>query len=79
MSHFVHGWIRVEIIDRTTSRPQLNTGGIPGFDFETCDTLTGDSLDQVVKWQGNSDISSIGKTLAIRLRMFQAKIFAYQV
>lgn len=73
------GWIRVELINRTTSRPQLDTGGMPGFDFETCDTLTGDSLDQVVKWQGNSDISSIGKTLAIRLKMFQAKIFAYQV
>ena len=49
------------------------------FTFEECDRLTGDSLDQVVTWQGRSDISGIGEMVAIRLKMFQAKVFAYQV
>lgn len=52
---------------------------LAGFTFAECDRLTGDSLDQVVTWQGNSDISRVGEMVAIRLKMFQAKLFAYQV
>jgi hypothetical protein len=52
---------------------------LSGFTFEQCDRLTGDSLDQPVTWRGNSDISSAGEMVAIRLKMFQAKLFAYQV
>ena len=52
---------------------------LAGFTFEECDRSTGDAFDQVVTWQGNSDISGIGDIVAIRLKMFQAKIFAYQV
>ena len=52
---------------------------LPGFTFGECDRLTGDCLDQVVTWQGRSDISRIGEMLAIRLTVFQAKVFAYQV
>ena len=52
---------------------------LAGFTFEECDRLQGDSFDQVVTWKGNSDISSIGEMVAIRLKMFQAKVFAYQV
>lgn len=52
---------------------------LSGFTFEESDRLTGDSLDEVVTWNGSSDISDIGDMVAIRLKMFQAKIFAYQV
>jgi len=41
--------------------------------------MDGDSLDQVVTWQDNSDISRVGEMVAIRLKMFQAKLFSYQV
>ena len=41
--------------------------------------LTGDSIDHVVTWKGQRDISGIGETVAIRIQMFQAKLFAYRV
>jgi hypothetical protein len=52
---------------------------IEGFTFEASDRLTGDSIDEVVTWKGKSDVSDIGGTIAIRVKMFQAKLFAYQV
>ncbi len=42
------------------------------------DRLTGDSTNPVVTWQGRSDISGIGESVAICVKMFQAKPFAYQ-
>jgi hypothetical protein len=41
--------------------------------------LTGDAIDHVVTWKGQRDISGIGETVAIRIQMFQAKLFAYRV
>ena len=41
--------------------------------------VVGDEVDQVVTWQGNSDISSVGEMVAIRVKMFQAKVFAYRL
>jgi len=73
------GWISVELTDRAGERPYPDTGGVSGFGFEECDRILGDSIDRVVTWHGNSDISGIGDTVAIRLRMFQSKLFAYQI
>ena len=39
----------------------------------------GDESDRVVTWNGNSDISSIGESVSMRVKMFQAKLFAYNV
>ncbi len=50
-----------------------------GFSFDECDRLTGDAEDQVVTWNGKSDISAVGESVAIRVRMFGAKLFAYRV
>ena len=52
---------------------------VDGFTFAESDRLTGDSIDEAVTWNGKSDISEIGGTIAIRVKMFQAKLFAYQV
>lgn len=52
---------------------------LAAFTFEECDRLTGDSLDAAVTWNGGSDISAVGEMVAIRLKMFQAKVFAYRV
>jgi hypothetical protein len=52
---------------------------LEGFTFAACDRLVGDEVDQVVTWQGNSDISSVGDMAAIRVKMFQAKLFAYRI
>ena len=53
--------------------------GLPGFTFADCDRLTGDEVDRVVTWRGRHDIADIGETVAVRIRMFQAKMFAYRV
>ena len=53
--------------------------GLPGFTFADCDRLTGDDIDRVVTWRGRQDIAGIGETVAVRIRMFQAKVFAYRV
>jgi len=73
------GWVSVELMHMMPSMMNGDVDPLQGFTFEECDRLTGDAFDQVVTWKGNSDISSIGDIVAIRLKMFQAKIFAYQV
>ena len=73
------GWVSVELLRLVPSMFHGDVDPLSGFTFEECDRLMGDSLDQVVTWQGRSDISSIGDMVAIRVKMFQAKVFAYQV
>ena len=73
------GWLSVELLRLVPSMMHGDVDPLTGFTFEECDRLTGDSLDAVVTWRGNSDISGIGEMVAIRLKMFQAKVFAYQV
>ena len=72
------GWVKVELI--TATDPPLDQGSIlPGFSFDDCDVLRGDSIDEVLTWRGRSDLSETGDALAIRIRMFQAKVFAYLI
>ena len=72
------GWISVELAQSTPwTRPDIDP--VSGFTFDECDRLTGDAENRTVTWQGNPDISAIGETIVIRVRMFQAKLFAYQV
>ena len=52
---------------------------LKGYSFEECDRLTGDEADRVVTWRGSSDISAVGEMAAVRVRMFQAKLFAYRL
>jgi hypothetical protein len=70
------GWISVELIRAIPSRLHPDADGIPGFTFAEADRLTGDSLSQVVTWQGRRDLSEVGETLSLRFQMFQAKLFA---
>ncbi len=73
------GWIKVEILRNIPSRIHPDVDPVAGLTFAESDLLQGDSLDQTVTWNGNSDLSEVGEMLAIRIRMFQAKIFAYRV
>ena len=73
------GWIEVELLSKIPSRLNVDGPAIEKFTFNDSDRLHGDSLDQVVSWNGNSDLSDTGKAVAIRIRMFQAKIFAYKI
>ena len=72
------GWIQVELLDKLNLMfPDCDATA--GFSFDECDRLTGDAEDQVVTWNGKSDISAVGESVAIRVRMFGAKLFAYRV
>jgi len=73
------GWIEAELISNVPSRLNPDARALPGFSFAESDRLMGDSLEGAVTWRGNPDITSAGDTVAIRLRMFQAKVFAYSV
>jgi hypothetical protein len=73
------GSIAAELIPTTTSRIHPDADPIPGYSFADSDLVTGDELSKPMTWHGKSDLSQIGDTVAIRLKMFQAKLFAYSV
>lgn len=73
------GWIEVEILRQIPSRVHPDVDPVTGFTFTDSDRLTGDSIDSVVTWGDRSDLSEVGEMLAVRLKMFQAKIFAYRI
>ena len=73
------GWVSVELMRLMPSMFHGDVDPLRGFTFEECDRLTGDSADRVVTWRGRSDLSGVGDMVAVRLKMFQAKLFAYRV
>ena len=74
------GWIDVELMENIPSRLTPDAiGPVKGFSFTDCDRLTGDSIEKSVTWKGNSDISAVGETIAIRIKMFRTKLFAFFV
>ena len=73
------GWISVELLPRVPTMLCPDANPLKGYSFEECDRLTGDEADRVVTWRGSSDISGVGEMAAIRVRMFQAKLFAYRL
>ncbi len=73
------GWIQVELMPRVPSMLCPDANPLVGFSFDECDRLTGDEEDRGVTWKGNSDISRVGEMAAIRVRLFQAKLFAYRL
>ena len=73
------GWVSVELLYAVPSRVHADVEPVPGFTFADCGRLTGDAEDAVVTWNGRSDISPVGEMVGIRLRLFQATVFAYAV
>ena len=73
------GWIEGELISGIPSRLNPDARALPGFSFEESDRLMGDQLAGTMTWRGKADITTAGENIAIRLRMFQAKVFAYSV
>ena len=73
------GWVEIELLENVPSLMFPDGDAVTGFGFEECDRLTGDSEDRIVTWDGRSDISAIGDTVALRVRLFGAKLFAYRV
>ena len=74
------GWIprRIDAEDTDYAVPQMLTP-LKVLLLICAIPLTGDQEDRVVTWQGSSDITGVGEMVAIRVKMFQAKLFAYKV
>lgn len=64
------GGIRVEILDEA-GQP------IPGYTLEDCDLIYGDSLDRVVTWKENKDVSALAdKPVVLRFVMKEADLYS---
>ena len=49
----------------------------PGFSLSECDELFGDTLERIVTWNGNSDVSSlIGKQVRLRMVLSEADLYS---
>ena len=66
------GEVRVEIL-----RPNYKKRA--GFTFDDAEPMTESSLDQVVSWNGNSDLSALaGKPIKLRFYLKNAKLYSFQ-
>jgi hypothetical protein len=71
------GWIRAELIAPESLWPPRHSSPIPGFSFDDCEPVSGDSLGQAIRWNGGVDLSSLaGRQLCIRIEMVRAKLFS---
>jgi hypothetical protein len=63
------GWVRVEAVGAD--------GPIPGRTFDDCDPVTGDHLDRLVTWKGESAIPrQPDQPVAFRVRLAAAELYA---
>ena len=69
------GEIRVEVADASIETRPRSAEAIPGRTMDDCDPITGDILDGVVTWNGESDLSAwSGKPVRLRLKMTRARL-----
>lgn len=70
------GWVKAELV-HPPSTPPREVEAFEGFSLAEAEKLTGDEVSRVVRWNGNSDLSSLkGREVAVRLRMNKAKVFS---
>ena len=75
----VGGQLRFELVQGIPSRLNPDAPGVPGFTFDDCDPVTGDSECHTVTWKGKNDVREAGANLGIRVRMFESKLFAFRI
>ena len=75
------GFVKVELITHIGPKPHLSgsLGAIDGYSFADCDVLQGDELDRVVTWKGNDNVAGLSDSLAIRIEMYKATLFAFSL
>jgi hypothetical protein len=75
------GWLLFELTAGVPNRGGWSEApAIPGRSFDECEPLRGDSLSQAVTWKGKADLSDLkGSSLAIRVRMERARLFALAI
>ena len=71
------GEIRVELADASNDNRRIHAPAFPDRAFEDCDPISGDHLDHVVTWKGESDLSAwSGHPVRLRFRMQRARLFS---
>jgi hypothetical protein len=66
------GEIRVELQDE-------NGQPIPGYDFESAELIIGNETNRMVRWQGQTDLSSLlGKIIRLKIQMKDANLYSLQ-
>jgi hypothetical protein len=66
------GYIKVELLDE-------NNHPITGFELDSCKTLVGDRIEQIVSWKQNADLKSlVGKVVRLRFEMQEADLFSFR-
>lgn len=66
------GGIRVEIQD-------ANGKVIPGFNYNDCPEIFGDSIQRVVSWRNGSNVSVLeGKPIRLRFVLKDADLFSFR-
>ncbi len=75
------GFIKVELITHVGPKPHLSgsLSAMEGYSFADCDVLQGDELDRVVTWRGNDNVARLSDSLAIRIEMYKATLFAFSL
>jgi len=52
---------------------------IPGYEFADADPITQSGLDQVVSWNGSSDLGRlVGKAVKLRFYFKNSKLYSFQ-
>lgn len=70
------GCIKVELVESPGTPPQ-EVPAFDGFSLDEAETLTGDELCRVVRWNGKSDLSALkGRQVSVRLHLHKAKVFS---
>lgn len=73
------GEIRFELVEAFGDGSITAGAAIPGYAFDDCDPVTGDALQHVVSWRGQSDLSAwSGKPMRLRIWMRRARLHAIQ-
>lgn len=66
------GWVCASLLDKAGRE-------LAGYGLGQCDRLQGDEFEQVVSWQGQSDLSALsGEEIRLRLRFRQVDVFAFE-
>ena len=70
------GWVKVELVNPPVTPPRP-VQAFEGFGLDAAETLSGDELSRVVRWNGKSDLSMLrGKEVSVRLHLNRAKVFS---
>jgi hypothetical protein len=52
---------------------------LPGYELDACDPISTDSLEQVVSWRGNSDLSALaGQDIRLEFSLRLSVLYTWQ-